>query len=128
MPRNDGPRHRRKAERNMRFRSEIESVGNGYPEWEVTAAFYAAVHLVQAYLLTFTHDRPRDHTARKAAIGRASDLRSIQDDYEELYDLSRGARYDCSIVRSDDVAKALKLLANIKGHIDSLIARRSGQP
>ena len=63
-------------------------------QWAVTAAFYCAVHCVQAHLLGHGQD-PRSHVRRGALIadpayGIPPD---VQDAYEFLYQRSQKARY-----------------------------------
>jgi hypothetical protein len=62
-------------------------------EWAVVAAFYSAVHYVNAYLWERQRYEPRDHAARQSAVARVPDLRPASASYTNLRDLAFAARY-----------------------------------
>lgn len=71
-----------------------------YLDWAVTCLFYAAVHYVNAYLAHAHKTIPRRHTTKGGLEGRSNiveadlTLSSIYDDYRNLDDESRDARYE----------------------------------
>ena len=68
----------------------------GEPGWAVTLLFYAAMHLVQAYLVN-RNPPPETHSAREALITRLPILRPLADDYRALKKYSELARYECEV-------------------------------
>jgi hypothetical protein len=62
-------------------------------DWSATFLFYSAVHYVGAYVAGrgITH---RMHKTRNSAIGRDHILRTVYNDYRELQNFSRDARYE----------------------------------
>lgn len=62
-------------------------------EWATIAAFYAAVHLVNAYLRERLDLEPRDHTERTRLVSTVSVLRPIANEYDSLLDAAYLARY-----------------------------------
>jgi HEPN domain-containing protein len=63
-------------------------------DWAITALFYAALHLLQAYL-TRTGIHVTTHMARDRYMRAATDLLPILSDYRALRDASEHARYEC---------------------------------
>jgi hypothetical protein len=61
--------------------------------WSVTAAFYAAVHYVNAYLWEVARFAPHDHRARYAAMTRWPAITPARTPYERLADAAFRARY-----------------------------------
>ncbi len=82
-----------------------------FADWAVVALFYAALHLVDAYLASTVH--PKDHTERFSVIA-VTPLERIYADHRELYQRSLDARYGC-VAFSVTQAQAFK---NVK--FDSL--------
>ena len=62
-------------------------------DWAVVAAFYAAVHYVNAYLWETQHWDPGTHQQRAAAVTRTAALRAAAHEYRWLMDLAYQARY-----------------------------------
>ena len=61
--------------------------------WALVAAFYAAVHLVNAYLWEQRRIEPRNHDVRLLFVVMVSSLRPVASDYAHLQDLAYRARY-----------------------------------
>ena len=61
-------------------------------EWAVVAAFYAAVHYVNAYLWEKLRAEPRDHRERTNMVARVHALRAAFKAYRNLQDLAFQAR------------------------------------
>ncbi len=57
-------------------------------EWAAVAAFYAAVHYVQALLWERWGLRPTDHPARRGYVVRTQPLRTVLGAYDILADLA----------------------------------------
>ena len=82
--------HLAAAIRNEEFAMALSSLPTRYPEWEVTALFYSALHYVTAYLRTQGHS-PQSHVRRNDMV---YELTGIGGDYEELLRSSVNARYN----------------------------------
>jgi hypothetical protein len=121
-------RHQQKAARNNTFRAAIAGIDDGYQEWQIVAAFYAAVHVIQSYILDTTSSVPRDHQARLETMESLPALLSIVDDYKRLKRLSEDCRYTCNFVNTQDVTEALGYLTTISEHINQLFASSRAQP
>jgi len=83
--------HENQAQRNEKFFQSLDNTVSINREWIVTAAFYAALHWVEAYFdnrygLHFT-----THNARNTAVIRFG--LPVATEYLELYKWSRYARY-----------------------------------
>jgi len=64
-----------------------------HTDWAVTALFYAALHLLDAY--TTPQGRLKSHQKRIGFVYRSPDFSSVASHYRELLDRSQDARYDC---------------------------------
>lgn len=84
--------HLNLAERNEQFVEAIASLPQRFPEWEITALFYSALHYASAFLATQGHN-PESHHRRNQLIG---ELTGIGTDYQNLFRLSLNARYQRS--------------------------------
>ena len=62
-------------------------------EWAVVAAFYAAVHYVNAYLWEQLRYEPRYHADRRQSVGRVQTLWPTSPAYANLQDLAFRVRY-----------------------------------
>jgi hypothetical protein len=62
-------------------------------EWAAVAAFYAAVHYVNALFFERFGQPPRDHLSRRQFVARTVPLRRALDPYDQLADLGWHARY-----------------------------------
>jgi hypothetical protein len=89
----------RKAARNReaaRALSDPTSVITVQPpllDWAVVAAFYSAVHYVNAYVWERQSYEPPDHNARNRIVTTDLALRAAKDAYMRLSDLAWKARY-----------------------------------
>lgn len=77
-----------------------------YPEWAMTALFYAALHYVEAffYAQQTAMNLPKhydDHASRNKAVQRR--MPKVWGSYQALYDDSFLARYKCYPFTTDDV-------------------------
>ncbi len=62
-------------------------------EWAIVAAFYAAVHYVNAYLWERLRREPRNHDERTNMVAALNDLRPTFRSYSRMQDLAFRARY-----------------------------------
>jgi hypothetical protein len=119
MPTSD--QHYRKALKNIDF---YESVSSTHPDWAMTGLFYAALHLVDAYLATKTVDglHPENHNHRDDCLGKVSELKPIYGHYRALQDFGHRARYKMNAYTQTQVDDAHdKYLKPIKEEIDRLL-------
>ena len=82
--------HLSQAESNERFAESIAALPARFPDWEITALFYSALHYVDAFLST-QGIHPRNHDSRIESMKLY--IRSWED-YRHLYRLSLAARYN----------------------------------
>ena len=87
------------AQRNEQFVDAMASLQQRFPEWEIKALFYSALHYASAFLSTQGHN-PENHHLRNQLIG---DSTSVGTDYQNLYRLSLNARYQRSTYTSTRV-------------------------
>ncbi len=91
--------HLARAARNRevaRTLSDPQQVPSLHPpplERAAVAAFYAAVHYVNAFLWERLGQDPRDHTLRRRYVARTTQLHRALSAYDLLADLSWHARY-----------------------------------
>ena len=111
--------HFEQARRNRAFAEEMLADHGNSPthvQWAVTAAFYAALHCMQGYLLIRGRD-PQSHVARGHEIADPANQipMDVQRAYVRLEQFSRKARYrlgtfDPAFVRNrilDDILKQI---------------------
>lgn len=93
-------------------------------DWAATATFYAALHYLQAYLLSKTPPQnPKRHGTRDAAIDNDTFLHDIRNLYRDLQDISEAARYECVQPSADELKTTVApKLAAIKKHIKQYIS------
>lgn len=95
------------AKSNLRFVTEVNSRIPGQWDWQVTACFYTAVHLVNAHIAVIANLHYRSHEEVKRAIYHHNSTsmctvpESIYLAYVKLEGLARRARY----LVHDDPAK-----------------------
>jgi hypothetical protein len=88
--------------------------------WSCVVRFYAAVHLMTAYLI----DKPRvrfdpasaEHAERKRAMDRCPELRDAPKRYRQLKDISESVRYDAGFKYTDGHDK------DVRAHLDKVVA------
>lgn len=105
MPTTD--KHRQQYESNKKF---LDSISSSYKDWQITAAFYCAVHLVDKILDNKLRIHPKSHNDRILSVERVDPVKFISGDYSVLYVLSRKSRYDCSCISQSDVDNAFQCL------------------
>lgn len=103
----------------------IEFLANTpYTDWAATATFYAALHYLQAYLLSKSPPQnPKRHGARDAAIDNDTFLHDIRNFYRDLQDISEAGRYQCVKPSADELKTTVApKLAAIKKHLKQYIS------
>ena len=77
--------------------------------WNCVVRFYAALHLVNAYLVDKSNVRLKpsatDHKERKAVMAQCPELRDAPDKYRRLKDLSELVRYNVAFVFAEEDRK-----------------------
>lgn len=94
------------AERNRQFAATIKTGAAAHADWAVTAVFYSAVHLLEAYLAGMG-EHPGGHGERSQAFQDHSVLVEVWEDYREMKDYSEDARYRCVPFVETDVDRLL---------------------
>lgn len=113
--------HLGKARRNEMFANNLNRQDRTQREWTVIAAFYSAVHYVNAYF-AFHNITISDHDSRASQVRKC--LREIEVPYGKLAGLGYEARYYNPDVRHADVEARLRDLQSIRQHVESLLARQ----
>jgi hypothetical protein len=106
-----------KAKKNEAFASGLETSTVTGIEWSITIKFYAALHYVQAYFASKQLGTPITHSHRASAIQRDAVISAVYDDYRELEDLSRDARYNSVNLKRGHVKFAEDCLESIKSAV-----------
>jgi hypothetical protein len=110
--------HLTKSQQNEEFVKSIDVSRTIGIEWAITVKFYAALHYVQAYFASRSGRTPATHGRRATAIERDPLISGAYDDYRELEDISREARYDFSELRLDHLKLADDCLAAVKSVVN----------
>ena len=103
----------------------IETVLPGEREWCCVVLFYAALHLLDAYLCTKSFTFAIDsHVHRNLAVRQSPELRRFGTSYRELQDLSEQVRYDPGFTyKAVHHANAGANLAKVAGVLESRIKK-----
>lgn len=93
-------------------------------EWAVIAAFYAAVHFVNALLWERLGMEPSDHRERSDMVSRIAELQTIRAEYSHLRDAAYVLRYDPKRgIQEDRVRDRLNDLAVIESAVVTALNR-----
>lgn len=88
--------------------------------WTCVVRFYAAVQLINAYLIDRSHVRfepaSAEHTERRKAMDRCPELREAPRRYRQLKDISESVRYDAGFHYTAEHHK------DVKAHLDKIVA------
>lgn len=91
-------------------------------EWAAIAAFYSAVHYINAYLWETYNFAPENHADRTLAVRRDATLASIALFYDQLRAWGFSGRYRPTFRPSDDLLqRALAYLEQIRSTILSAL-------
>jgi hypothetical protein len=96
-------------------------------DWAIVAAFYAAIHYVNAYLWEARRYQPPNHGARLNAVSRNRALRAAYPSYVRLRGLAFQARYDPAYrpTRADAEDAVQRHLAQVERTVRSALRRFS---
>jgi uncharacterized protein (UPF0332 family) len=102
--------HVAKADENGAFAKGLATSTQSDIEWAMTALFYGSLHYIDALLikkgyLPHQHDT---HGKRKQLVTMESDLRKISNEYFDLENFSRKARYFCKQVTAKELDEEAK--------------------
>lgn len=112
--------HQNWGRQNKQFYDSIGGSHSQWPDWAMTALFYAAMHEVQAALVS-TGLRPREHKTRKAALReKTGGWLAIAQLYESLFSQSCAARYECHRHSQLHLALAEHQLGEVQNEIAKL--------
>ena len=97
------------AAHNHEFARYIRENKTDCLDWSATCLFYAAVHYINAYFKKIGKQIPRRHSSpdprspgRLNIIQTDSSLSAIYDQYRNLDDESRDARYELKMISASD--------------------------
>lgn len=119
------PQHLAKARTNLDFIKFVSTKSTAFFDWIITAYFYAALHLIEAYFDFSYGTHYRKHGERSRAIISDPALSPIYNHYRKLQTYSETARYktksfDNTYVQGRAVPHFNKLRSSIEGINPSL--------
>jgi hypothetical protein len=113
--------HLAKAEANARFAMSLPLESQIAADWAVTALFYSAIHLVEAYF-AISGFHSKTHGEREFRMFGSSDLHPIRMPYAQLKTVSLDARYRVGGFSADYVLNHAKpKLDEIQRHIFTML-------
>ena len=101
------------AERIEGFEQRIP-IDLGYRDRAVIALFYAALHYVEAFLVTKTTSY-RNHEIRRLRMREHHETDAIMVDYHVLHQAAEEARYHGTPFRQDDLDRLRARFLKVKG-------------
>lgn len=102
-------RHLKQAMHNKQFAEELLNADPvEYPDWAVTAVFYAALHYVNHFFVRTTGWAPDNHLLRSTSLNRCAETRAIRFAYETLRNRCDECRYLCMAIAPREVEELLK--------------------
>ena len=122
----DATAHRAKAAHNIAVATALAGLPEDAQDWQITALFYAGVHLIQAYFAATSSNYPQTHQDRDNAIIQDRRLRTLYNDYRELKKAAVDSRYLCWPVNDYDVSEARRHLTAIQTFIERALAPANG--
>lgn len=105
---------------NQNFLRLLRWFSRFFQDWLVTAEFYTALHVVDAYLAN-NDIHPDAHYLRGQYIFTDLALQPIYYAYQDLENLSRNARYDVYTPTQQDLKDCASSLAVIQSHLHQLL-------
>jgi hypothetical protein len=107
------PEHQQKAAHNERAYNHLRA-GGPYPDWAATAAFYSALHEVEAFLRARGRKPSGNHDGRRAALEPWPIMAAA---YESLESRSMDTRYRCYMPTARDLNSCRQALDTIRAEI-----------
>ena len=125
--------HRAKAERNEMLCRELLDRA---PDWSVTMAFYAALHVIGQYAHLVTDEEVDlvGHAQTTAWLHKRQELRRIAPTYAKLMNYAHRARYEClpahdALLQPETVrTRVLPMLQEVKRCVDLALRRLPPTP
>jgi hypothetical protein len=113
---------------NAKFAQSLEAQFANDLAWSCVVRFYAALHLVNAYLIDKRNVKldtaTAAHLERKRAMDACPELRDAPRKYRELKDLSERVRYDATYVYTPEHhQKSKSLLGKIVAIVEPKLKR-----
>lgn len=93
-----------------------------YPDWAVTAFFYAALHYVEA-VLAGENRHSENHPARDSSIARNPSLRRVYGEYRYLKTVSNDARYRVRTFGEPELRATQAKFTAIRDHIQKALSQ-----
>jgi hypothetical protein len=114
---------------NVAFAVKLETNFSDNSAWSCVVRFYAALHLMNAYLIDKANVRldpsGAAHLERKKAMERCPELRDAPSRYRELKDMSEWVRYDAGFVyQASHHRKAKSFLDKIAAIVEPKLKSR----
>jgi hypothetical protein len=105
-----------------RFTSFLSSLSpeQPYKEWLLVLWFYIALHYVEAFLVT-VRPRLRTHESRREDMRQFPETRAILNEYQQLYKLSKEARYDGTPFTQADIDRFRPLYLKVVAHMKATL-------
>jgi hypothetical protein len=121
-------RHFDRFTENDALAAKMETLISDARPWSCVVRFYAALHLINAYLVDKTNIRfdpeSTEHKERKQAMARCPELRDAPEKYRRLKDLSEDIRYKVNYAFTERDYEASKmLLAKIVAIVEPKLKR-----
>ncbi len=117
-------KHVEKADRNAAFAKALRLDNPVNIDWAFTALFYSGLHYIDAYfekvgLAPHLHDT---HGKRDKMMVLDSTLKPIRNEYFDLKNFGRAARYECGPLKASEVTDdAIPALEAIRTHIQKVL-------
>lgn len=105
----------------------ISSNRGPYTDWEVTARFYASIHLIEAVLGKELLLHSANHAERDRYMGDHQDLfpKECAYKYATLKALARKARYETVEISDAEALKAQTCLEDLEAHYEDYITPKA---
>ena len=116
----DPSAHKKQAQHNHKVATRLDANDPTALDWAITIRFYAALHLVRAYLAQLGL-QPKDHEETFDYLTQSGLPEDLVAAYRRFYRLSRKARYDCWSPSQSDVNTARQLLSQVETVITPLL-------
>ena len=117
----DWQQYLQKAERNEKLADDLASLPQRYPEWEITALFYSALHYANAFLAS-RGQSAEFHRERYTLLASQT---SLGKEYDTLFHRSMNARYDIYDFSEHEVDQIRSLyFGPVKEGVVALIGNR----
>jgi hypothetical protein len=87
----------------------LESLSPSDDGWHIVTMFYAALHLVDAYLSTKPDWLPpQSHSDRRSSLIQYPEMKRLGNSYRELQNVSEDVRYSADYVYETEMTREVK--------------------